>query len=161
MYPFAMHPYLIKGASLGPAAIRNLVEAIPDSEYDNPTGEDRFSVREVIAHLADWEVLFRRRMEDALETPGIAIEVYDEGDRAIELKYAETDLADQLNRFVVERSKTVALLSPLTPEQLRIQYRHPKHGLMAIEDQANMLIGHDMYHAEQLSEVLARCLKAV
>ena len=27
---------------------------------------------------------------------------------------------------------------------------HPERGEMAVEDQANMLLGHDLYHIEQL-----------
>jgi hypothetical protein len=150
-----MHPYLLKGIGLGPTVVERLVGLIPEALHDSALGEDRFTLREVIAHLADWEVLFRGRMETALAVPGSRVVVLDEGDRAVELKYAETDVTEQLAIYKAERAKTVEFLSALAKEDFRLTYIHPAFGVMVIEDQANMLIGHDMYHVEQLTAYLS------
>jgi hypothetical protein len=149
-----MHPYLLKGVSLGPTVVKRLVELIPASKIDTALSDDRFTIREVVAHLADWEVLFRARMELAHSTPGSPITTYDEGERAIERNYSELDLQEQLDLYAAERAKTVAFLSSLTPSDFRLTYVHPAMGVMVIEDQANMLVGHDMYHVEQLAAYL-------
>jgi hypothetical protein len=149
-----MHPYLITGVSLGPSLVRRLATAIPEAQYDEALDNDRFTVREIVAHLADWEVLFRGRMEAALQSPGVAIVTFDEGERAIEREYSKLEVEDQLVLYEMERAKTVEFLSGLSPDQFRLQYVHPQLGQLVIEDQANMLIGHDMYHIEQLTSYL-------
>ncbi len=149
-----MHPYLLKSLGLGPVVIRRLVGLIPDSMHDTALADDRFTVREVVAHLADWEALFRGRMETAFASPGSSIVVHDEGDRAVELKYAQSDIWKQLDLYTAERAKTQAFLNTLSKEQFDLTYIHPAFGTMIIEDQANMLIGHDMYHVEQLTAYL-------
>jgi len=151
-----MQPYLLKSISLGPIVFRRLLARIPADQYDTALGDDRFTIREVIAHLADWEVLFRGRMEAAYSGANPTIVVLDEGDRAVELRYSETDIHAQLEKYTFERAKTSAFLLGLKPEQFRLGYVHPAFGQMVIEDQANMLVGHDMYHVEQLTEYLNR-----
>ena len=150
-----MHPYLLKSLGLGPIVTRKLIDQIPNERIDVALGEDRFTIREVVAHLADWEVLFRARMELAHQNPGASIVTYDEGDRAIERNYAGLDLSEQLDLYTAERAKTETFLRSLEAQDFRKQYEHPAFGLMTIEDQANMLIGHDMYHVEQLAEYLS------
>ncbi len=149
-----MHPYLLQGLPLGPILVRRFAERIPDYQLDHCFEEDRFTTREVVAHLADWEKLFRARMELALATPGASITVYEEGERAEAERYCDRDLCDQLNLFEVERAKTIDFLSGLSGDQLRCPYLHPFFGVMVVEDQANMLLGHDLYHVEQLSAYL-------
>ena len=149
-----MHPYLLKGLPLGPILVRRFAERIPAYQLDHCFEPDRFTTREVVAHLADWEVLFRTRMELALESPGSKIQVHEEGERAISERYCDLDLQQQLNKFEAEREKTTALIAGLSPEQLRAPYLHPAFGVMHVEDQANMLLGHDLYHVEQLSAYL-------
>jgi len=145
-----MHPYLLKALALGPSSIYCLMMRIPVSDYDTVFEDDRFTVREVVAHLADWEPLFRTRMELALAKSNPEIFVYDEGDRAIDQKYSELDIEEQFAHYATERKKTLAFLTSLTPSDYRRPYIHPANGQMVIEDQANMLIGHDLYHVEQL-----------
>ncbi len=150
-----MNPYLLKSIGLGPTVVRRLVNLIPDSKIDVALGPDRFTVREVVAHLADWELLFRGRMDRALTRPETSIVVHDEGQRAIEMKYSQSNLDEQLNIFSTQRQKTKLLLHSLTEEELAKCFIHPANGLMSITDQANMLLGHDMYHIEQLSAYLS------
>jgi len=149
-----MHPYLLKSLGLGPVVVRRLTVQIPSSQHDVALSEDRFTLREVVAHLADWEVLFRGRMELAHASPDSPIFTYDEGERAVELNYSGMDFQEQLDLYTSERKKTKAFLDSLTPGDFLLKYIHPALGPMTIEDQANMLVGHDMYHVEQLTQYL-------
>jgi len=149
-----MHPYLVKGLTIGPILVRRFAERIPDYQLDHCFEADRFTTREVVAHLADWESLFRERMEIALHSPGAKVTLYAEEERAVSERYCDKNLGDQLNRYEAERAKTIDLVASLTPDQLRSPYLHPALGMMVLEDQANMLLGHDLYHAEQLSAYL-------
>jgi len=134
--------------------MRRLVNLIPDSKIDTPLEFGRFTVREVIAHLADWEQLYRGRMDRALARPYTSIVVHDEGQRAIEMGYSKSNLYEQLNIFSAQRQKTRILLSSLTELELEKCFINPVLGPISIMEQANIILAHDMYHVEQLTAYL-------
>jgi len=150
-----MHPYLVPGLDCGPLVIQRLVEAMPAARYDIPTGPGRFTPREVVAHLADWEPVLRARIVTALESPGSKVPVYDEGQMAIDHRYRESDIQAQARLFVEERKRTSGLVASLTADQMKLTVIHPERGELSVEDVAGMLLGHDLYHVEQLSAWIA------
>lgn len=149
-----MNPYLIKGLRLSPFAIRRLLGAIPVGQYDLAREEGRFTPREVIAHLADWEPILRGRIELGLAQPGSPVETYDESARAVEQNYAGSDPADTMTRYLAERERTVAIVEALVPADCAKTVLHPERGPLALPDLAETILGHDVYHIEQLSAYL-------
>jgi hypothetical protein len=150
-----MHRYLLPGLKLSPDVIQRIVDRIPDDRLDVPTHPDRFTPREVICHLADWEPILRNeRIKGALERPGEAFLAYDEVEMAAANNYADRDVNEQLRTFAMERAETVALVRQIQPEAWENVAHHPELGDMKLSDIVNMLVGHDMYHIEQLTAVL-------
>lgn len=136
--------------------MRALYAMIPVDRLDVPTYPGRFTPREVIAHLADWEPILREeRMVEPLRNPGCAVLAYDEGERAADRGYTRLDVAAQLEVFATERAKTLAFLRGLKGEAWRATMIHPERGEMTLNDVANSLVGHDTYHVEQLLHVIA------
>lgn len=146
-----MHPYLFPGLQLSPLAIRRILDRLPPEALDARPDPDRFSAREVIAHLADWEPIMRARVEAAALQPGSRIEAFDEGRMALEHGYAASDPRERMEAFARERAVTVERLRELTPDQWRGAAFHPERGAQTAEDLANTLLGHDLYHIEQLT----------
>ncbi|MFI5386013.1 MAG: DinB family protein [Fimbriimonadales bacterium] len=149
-----MHSYLLPCLNFGPVVIQRLVARIAEPDLDKPLSENRFSPREIVAHLADWEPILRGRIRAAVEAPGSTIQVYDEGRMAIDHDYANTDIQEQSRLLRREREKTADYARSLNIEELKRTVTHPERGLMSAEDLVGMLLGHDMYHVEQLSEYL-------
>jgi hypothetical protein len=85
--------------------------------------------------------------------------VYDEGERAMAQNYGQSDIAERLAEFQAQRQRTVAFLSGLSPEDFDKPYEHPENGTMRLADQANMLLGHDLYHIEQIAAYLSPILE--
>lgn len=160
-----MQPYLLPGLEMGPKTIGNLLALMPSNLIDVPTHPGRFfsmemsgeefTPREVIAHLADWEPIFRdERIRIASTQPGATVVVYDEAERAERLNYAATDWKEELEKWASEREKTIELLSSIPREAWQNVVIHPERGEMTLSNLANMLLGHDMYHVSQLVEAL-------
>ena len=61
-----MNAYLFPGLEFGPRIVARLVEQIPAARYDERTNPSRFTLREAVAHLADWEPILRDRIARAL-----------------------------------------------------------------------------------------------
>lgn len=150
-----MNPYLLTSIEFGPVVVQRLVRQIPRTDWDRRTSPERFTVREQVAHLADWEPYWLERFQLGLREPGGRITVYDEGQLAIDHDYASRDPFKEATRFIEGRKPVAALLRSLTPAQFAIQIDHPERGVLTLEDMANMLLGHDLYHIEHLSEYAA------
>lgn len=149
-----MNFYLLPTIEFGPRVLRRLLDQLPADALDRSLYPDRFTPREVIAHLADWEPIMRERIRTALTQPGATIPGYDEGQMAIDHGYAQADPVEQAELFIRERRITAELLRSLQPGDWEKRAFHTERGEQSVEDLANCLLGHDLYHIEQLSEHL-------
>jgi uncharacterized damage-inducible protein DinB len=139
---------------LTPTTLRRLIDCVPHERYGEAVAPDRFSLTEMVAHLADWEDVFLDRMRLAHEAPGSPVELHDEGERAIEKHYSTRDLQHELDVFENRRRDTVDFLNTLAPADWKKTFQHPERGPLTIQDQVTMLLGHDLYHLEQTSQYL-------
>jgi hypothetical protein len=145
-----MNAYLFPSLPTGPKTLKLLLERIPESKMDEPTHPGRFTPREVIAHCADWEPIFQERMLAAVENPECGITGMDELQRAIDMDYANLDWQSEADRFISLRADTIAWLHSIGPDDWHKAHIHSEKGRMTVDAQANMLLGHDLYHIEQL-----------
>lgn len=146
--------YIFRGLELGPLAIERVVARIPESEYDRKTDPDRFSPREAVAHLADWEPILLNRLRSAVETPGGTVPGIDESQRAIDGGYASRDPREEARKLVELRAETVAYLRSLAPEDWEKTFVHAERGAHSVFEAAAQIVGHDTYHLEHLSQYL-------
>jgi len=151
-----MNPYLLSTLEIGPVVVRRLLDQVPKSRLDEALVEGRFTAREVIAHLADWEPIMRGRILSAATTPGATIEVFDEGEMAIKNGYAASDPWDQCDLFQRERHATATFVRSLDDDDWQQIAHHPERGPLSAEDLTNLLLGHDLYHIDQLSAYLPK-----
>ena len=112
--------YLDTGLSFGPTILKRMIEEIDASRHDERLAPDRFSVREVAAHMADLEPVIHGRMEQALANPGSEVANWDQDKEAIAKNYAAWDVSDSLEQFARRRAKTVELFESLTGEQANL-----------------------------------------
>jgi hypothetical protein len=150
-----MNPYLIPGLRSGPVVVRVLVTRLPEGVLDLPTAPERFTPREIVAHLADWEPILLERMRACAQDPGTAILTYDEGQMAEEKRYRDWEVEEALENWERDRAATADFLQNLPADTFAGGYGdHPQWGRLTLSDQANMLLGHDLYHVEQLTTAL-------
>lgn len=147
-----MHAYLFNGLSFGPRIIERMVALIPAARHDEKTDPERFTLREAVAHMADWEPILRGRIEQAISSPGSEVQGMDESQRAIDQEYGATSVSEELKRFTEERMKTIAYLKGLALEDWKKAIVHNEKGEQTVDDQANQLLGHDLYHIDHLTE---------
>ncbi|MCA1596932.1 MAG: DinB family protein [Chloroflexi bacterium] len=144
--------YLFTALESAPGLFTVLLDKLTGAEADRRPDPDRFTLREVMAHLADWELIFLQRMErvcteDFPEIPGI-----DEGQRAIDQGYGSTDPLEQLELFRERREQTVQYLRDRSPEEWQRSGNRREIGVLTLESLATLLPLHDMYHLDQAAE---------
>ncbi|HEY1469199.1 MAG TPA: DinB family protein [Candidatus Acidoferrum sp.] len=132
---------LIKGAT--PAKLRK-----------RPTPE-KWSAAEILAHLADAEIVVSWRLRSILGAPGTPIQAYDQDAWEAAGNYAKRDPRKSLEQFRVLRDANLALYKNLTPQQWKHHGVHAERGEESIERVAQMMAGHDINHLEQVAGILA------
>ena len=148
------NPYLFLGLELSPQAIQRIVATVEPSRYDEKTDPDRFSLREAVAHMADWEPILLLRMKTAVDAPGTTIRGIDEGKRAIDMGYETSNPVEEAAKLAERRMETIAFLKEHGAGNWEKSVTHNERGVQTLYDQATLLLGHDHYHIEHLTRYL-------
>lgn len=117
----------------------------------------RWSIAEIVAHLADAEVVFAYRVRMILSSPGTAIQAFDQNAWSQSQRAVDSDAFASLSLFAVIRRSMLQLLSGLSGEELDRYGLHAERGRESIRHLMKMYAGHDRNHLAQIEERLAHC----
>jgi uncharacterized damage-inducible protein DinB len=115
---------------------------------------DKWSVAEILAHLADAEIVTGWRFRSILGAPGTPIQAFDQDTWAAAGHYAKRNARKSLEQFRVLREGNLALLKSLTPDQWKHFGMHSERGEESVERLLSMMAGHDINHLEQIESIL-------
>lgn len=146
--------YLLKGLELSPALVEPVVRAVSADRYDEKIDPERFSFREAVAHLADWELVNLERIRRTVEEPGCTVPGLDEGQRAIDNDYASSDPIVQAGVFSANRQSTLTYLRSVDDEDWEKVSFHSERGRQTLYELATTILGHDVVHAEQFAQYM-------
>jgi uncharacterized damage-inducible protein DinB len=132
-----------------PAILERILDDVPPSRYAERVSEDRFTLHEMVCHIADFEDIYIERMRAAIKQDGVEVPDVDEGLRAIEKQYDCRDLHKELEVFGNRRRDTITFLEELTEEDLAKKFTKEGIGTVTIAQYLAILSGHDLYHLEQ------------
>jgi hypothetical protein len=124
-----------------------------DSLKRNPQ-PGKWSVAQIVAHLAESEIVASWRYRQMLERSGSNIIPYDQDTWEQLGDYAHADANSSLELFRLLRERNLQLLSRLTPEQWEMFGIHAERGKESVRHLARMMAGHDVNHLEQVRRIL-------
>ncbi|HUR27036.1 MAG TPA: DinB family protein [Planctomycetota bacterium] len=128
-----------------------LTDGLPDELMRWKPAADRWSMLEVVNHLADEEVSdFRARVESTLRDPAEAWPSIDPQSWVVARKYNEQGTRESLDRFLAERKQSVDWLRTLKSARWENAHVHPKLGPLSARMLLANWIAHDLLHARQL-----------
>ncbi len=114
-----------------------------------------WSVLEIVCHLADEEEHdFPARLARTLNDPAKPWDPIDPEGWAIERRYREQTLAEQLDRFADLRARRVAWLRALRDPDWDATHEHPSLGPMRAGDLLAAWSAHDALHLRQIAKRL-------
>jgi tRNA-binding protein len=115
----------------------------------------RWSIAQIVAHLADSEIVFAYRVRMILSTPGTPIQAYDQ-DAWSRAQHAESsDAHASLALFAALRPPMLRLLRSLTAEELDRYGLHAERGQESVRHLLALYSGHDRNHLAQIDRLLA------
>lgn len=147
-------PLAIQAGTAGRLA--QLVEGVSASELRTRPAPEKWSVSEIIAHLADGEIVSAFRMRFILGSPGSPVVAYDQDKWVTSGHYDKREPQKSIELFRVLREANLALLESLRPEQWKEYGVHSERGQESIEHIVRFFAGHDINHLLQIERILAR-----
>lgn len=135
--------------------LERLIKGVPTRKLRKRPAPDKWSVSEILAHLAEAEIVGGFRMRLILGAPGTPIAAFDQDAWVISGHYEKRDPRKSVEQFRVVREANLALLKSLTPEQWKHYGMHAERGQETIEHIVRMFAGHDINHLQQIERILA------
>jgi DinB superfamily len=136
--------------------LERLIEGVTTAKLRMRPAPEKWSVSEIIAHLADGEIVGGFRVRFILGSPGSAVVAYDQDRWVVSGHYEKRDPQKSVELFRVLRDANLALLASLEPEQWKRYGVHSERGQESIEHIVRMFAGHDINHLQQIERILER-----
>ena len=154
-FPAAARDYLLKALDATPVVLTALLRRA-DPDWDHRPDADRFTLREALAHLADWEPIWLERVRGIASGEHPLLPSVDESALAIENRYAESSPEVSLDKFRSGRKELVAYLATLPDSAWDFTGDREFVGELTLQQQAAFALSHDGYHLRQVAEWLQR-----
>jgi uncharacterized damage-inducible protein DinB len=136
-----------------PKKLQKLVKPLSKQQLTRRPEPGKWSITEILAHLADTELVGGWRMRLILGNNGVAIQAFDQDVWAETLDYVRRDPKLSLSTFCVLREANLAMLKSL-PKNLWENYgMHQERGKETIAHVVRMFAGHDLNHLAQVEGI--------
>lgn len=135
--------------------LAKLLQGLDKQKLTQRPGPDKWSIAQILAHLADAEVVGAWRLRLVIGQNGATIQSFDQNVWADTFKYEHRDARLSLETFRVLRASNLLLLESI-PEGLWENYgTHQERGKETVAHIVSMYAGHDLNHLRQV-EAIAR-----
>jgi hypothetical protein len=138
-----------------PGAVDELVAGVPPERLRQPEAPGKWSMVQVVQHLADSELVWGWRLRMVLAHDRPAITGYDQDAWAQRLRYADVPLEDALDQLRVLRRIHLRMLTGLSPAERARVGVHSERGEESIDHLMRLYAGHDLVHRRQLARIRA------
>lgn len=153
--PAKTREHVLTGLSTTPRVLGLLSGPLnPESPVWELSLPGRFTLRQTMAHLADWDQVFLKRAEATLKSEP-SVPDPDSSKLAVEKRYQSLDPHDSVRRFARARYDLVRFFRILKEDEWDKSTVHPRHGTMSLEVQAVHALGHDGYHLDAITTMMA------
>jgi uncharacterized damage-inducible protein DinB len=138
-----------------PALVDKLIDGVDESRLGRRPSPGKWSVREIVAHLAEDEIASSWRYRQMLESSGVTLAAFDQDKWAAFAQYSAWSTQEAARLYRLLREANVRLLAALTAEQLQCFGIHAERGRLTIAELVRHMAGHDRNHIDQIGTILA------
>jgi DinB superfamily len=146
-------PALLERYRRGAELLAMVLTGVFGEEEDFVTAPGKWSIRTIVAHCADAELVGAARFRQVIAEDDPAINAYDQDAWAVKLDYAQRKPKQSLETFRRLRAETYDLLKGLPAETFERTCRHSVNGAMTLHQMLDGYAGHAESHAKQLQGI--------
>jgi hypothetical protein len=137
-----------------PIIIEKIIWAASEEQMNWKPAMDRWSISEVLAHMADVEGLaFREQIQKMLDKDSPQVEPYDQDAAYAAGKYTGGKPRENLKKFCHERDRSLSWLRYVPATMISRTARHADFGQITIGQLMNEWAFHDLGHIRQIAEL--------
>ena len=136
-----------------PRKLTTLTKRLSKKQLTRRPGPGKWSIAEILAHLADAELVVGFRLRLMLASNGTPIQAFDQDAWAETFSYNRRDPKTSLETFSTLRKNNLRLLTSV-PRRLWENYgQHSERGMETVEHVVRMIAGHDLNHLQQVEKI--------
>ncbi len=139
-----------------PQKLARLIKGLDKKRLTKPPASGKWSIAEILAHLADTELVAGWRMRLILGQNGTPIQAFDQDVWASTFNYRRRDPKASLQTFTVLRQDNLALLKSVSKNLWENYGMHQERGKESIAHMVRMFAGHDRNHLRQVEQIASQ-----
>jgi len=136
-----------------PKKLRKLIKPLSKAQLTRRPEPGKWSIAEILAHLADAELVGSWRMRLIIGSNGVPIQAFDQDVWAETFAYSRRDPKVSLETFRVLRENNLRMLKALPKELWENYGMHQERGKETIAHIVRMFAGHDLNHLAQVEKM--------
>jgi uncharacterized damage-inducible protein DinB len=131
-----------------PQQLARLVHSLDSKTLDTLPAPGKWSIRQILTHLADCELVFAFRLRQAIAEEHHTVQPFDQDQWASH--YDAYDALTALETFTAVRRWNILFLSSLPHPAFEKPVTHPERGTMTLQTVVETMAGHDLNHLKQI-----------
>ena len=133
--------------------LASLIAGLTAADLARRPAPGKWSIQEIVAHLADDELVGAYRIRLILSASGTPIQAFDQAVWARTGRYSRRDVGESLALFRLLRQANLSLLHSLSAEEWDMYGVHAERGKESVREIASYYAGHDINHFKQIQEI--------
>jgi hypothetical protein len=137
--------------------LQALTAGLTDAQINASPAPRKWSICEIVAHLADCEIVFsfrlRQTLAPSLSQPHAIIQPFDQD--AWAQRYAAYQFEPGVALFQAARNWNLLYLATVSQDDRHRRTTHPERGTMPFWTIVETMAGHDINHLQQIERLVA------
>jgi hypothetical protein len=138
------------------AKLKKVIHGLSPKQLKWKPEPGKWSIAEILAHLADAEIVGSWRMRLIIGASGTTVQPFDQDAWASVFQYGKRDAKHSLEVFRTLRENNLAMLKALPPESWDNYGMHLERGKETITHMTRMFAGHDTNHVRQIEGIVSQ-----
>jgi hypothetical protein len=146
-------PKLLERYRRGPELVAVVLTGVFGEEEDFVTAPGKWSIRQIVAHLADADTVGAHRFRQLVAEDNPTIVAFDQELWTKNLDYARRKPKSSLETFRRVRAENYELLKELPPAAFDRAGNHTERGRVTLGEMLEGFAGHAESHARQMQQI--------
>ena len=146
-------PALLERFRRGPELIAAALAGLSGEEEDLVSASGKWSIRQIVAHVADAELVGAHRLRQVIAEDNPVLIAFDQDAWTRNLDYARRKPTDSLETFRRIRTENYGLLAELPDSAWDRTGNHSENGPMTLRRLLEGYTGHAESHARQIRQI--------
>jgi hypothetical protein len=145
---------IMKTLQATPVVLRALVAGVDEAGLRRRPAPGEWAIIEVVGHLADTEERALGRVRRMLAEDNPHLEPFDQEALAVQRRYLDLDLQQELARLEQLRGQHLAVLEAMDAQGWELTGQHGEHGAVTVELYETHVAAEEVDHLAQVARLL-------